>query len=418
MRTHLNVHDKRMNLVYTAYDKTGKAVKGTIDSSDVATAGQMLRQKGLFVAQISDGSAPTTGAKSSRRTPLRFGGNEAAKNIPMFTRQLCVFISCGTQMLEALRSLERQAKPGPWQDTIAGICVRVEEGASLSEALGAYPQHFDSVYRSLVSAGESSGCLAEMLDRVATLKQKQKKVRRSISGALIYPSLLITLTLAMLGLLLTFVVPKFTLLFESMDVPLPASTKALVGVSNVFRQYWWGGFLLIGGGVVGALRFVATEKGRLMRDALLLKLPIIGNIIKSFATARIVRLLGVLMAAHVPILEALSLVKEGAGNSKYSDLIAAAEKNVSQGESISLAFSDESLIDPAVYEVIHSGEASGQVDQLLLNVAGFLEEDNDIIVSSLTTIIEPIIMGILVGSVAVSMFMPLFDLTAMTQASY
>lgn len=140
-----------MNLVYTAYDKTGKVVKGTIDSSDVATAGQTLRQRGLFVAQISDGSAPTSGAKPSRRLPRRFGGNEAAKNIPMFTRQLCVFMSCGTQMLEALRSLERQAKPGPWQDTIAGICVRVEQGASLSEALGAYPQHFDSVYRSLVS---------------------------------------------------------------------------------------------------------------------------------------------------------------------------------------------------------------------------------------------------------------------------
>ncbi len=296
---------------------------------------------------------------------------------------------------------------------------RVEEGASFSEALQEYPGYFDSVYVSLVAAGESSGVLVDMLSRLATLKQEQQKVRNAISGAMVYPSLLMGLGLSMFALLLAFVVPKFSDLFDSMGMPLPASTQMLVSASGLFRQFWWVLALGIGGAVTAVIGYFRTDKGRVVRDGLVLKIPCVGKLIKSLAVARIVRLLGVLMAGHVPVLKALGLVKNAAGNVKYSALITLAEGYVSRGELISTAFSDAHLVDPTVYEAIRSGEQSGQLDELLLNVADFMEEDNEVILRSLTTIIEPailIVMGLLVGLIAVSMFMPLFDLTAMTQA--
>lgn len=408
-----------MDIAYTAYDKAGKAVSGTVDSSDVMAASEVLRAQGLFVIEISEAAEAKSKKKRPFRLPFRLSGKKKIRNVAVFTRQLCVLVSSGTQMVEALMALERQTQEGPWRDTIAGVREKVEEGASFSEALEDYPEYFDSVYVSLVAAGESGGVLVEMLSRLATLKQKQQKIRNAISGAMIYPSLLMGLGIGMFALLLAFVVPKFTTLFDTMGVPLPTSTKILVTASSLFRQFWWAVILGIVGIVMGVIRYLHTDKGRMFKDCLVLKLPCVGKIIKSFAVARIVRLLGVLMAGHVPVLKALQLVKDAAGNVKYTELISVAEDYVSQGELISTAFSNRDLVDPTVYEAIRSGEQSGQLDQLLLNVADFMEEDNEVIVRSLTTIIEPVIligMGLLVGLIAVSMFMPLFDLTAMTQA--
>jgi type II secretory pathway component PulF len=269
-----------------------------------------------------------------------------------------------------------------------------------------------------VAAGESSGCLEEMLNRLAILKQKELRLRNSILGAMIYPSLLISLAVVMLIIMLIFIVPKFTLLFSSLDVPLPPSTQALVLFSTVFKRFWWAVFLGVGLLIFGTAWYLRTDRGRLTYDALILKLPLVGKMVKSFATARIVRVLGVLMAGHVPVLKALHLVKASTGNHEYRTLVSRAEEYVTRGEAISAAFADPNLISPSVHEAIRSGEQSGQVDQLLLNVAEFLEDENEVIVRSLTTIIEPVIlvgMGILIGLIAVSMFMPLFDLTALTQ---
>ena len=408
-----------MDLAYKAYDKTGKAVNGSVDSSDMMAASEVLRAQGLFVIEINEAASSSSSTKQALHLPFKLKREKKIRSVAVFTRQLCVLISSGTQMVEALTALERQTQLGPWRDTIAGVREKVEEGASLSEALEGYPAYFDSVYVSLVAAGESSGALVDMLGRLATLKQEQQKVRNAISGAMVYPSVLMSLGLAMFALLLAFVVPKFTELFDSMGMSLPASTQMLVTMSALFRKFWWIVILGIGGAITGMTRYFRTDKGRVVKDGLVLKLPCVGKIIKSFAVARIVRLLGVLMAGHVPVLKALRLVKEAAGNVKYSALITSAEDYVSRGELISAAFSDAYLVDPTVYEAIRSGEQSGQLDKLLLNVADFMEEDNEVILRSLTTIIEPVIlivMGLLVGLIAVSMFMPLFDLTAMTQA--
>ena len=410
-----------MKLAYKAYDSLGKAVDGTIESSDVVAAAEALRRQGLFVAEVAAAADSAKGQRKKSRPALRTGRGQKIKLVAVFTRQLYVLLSSGTQLVEAIGALERQAKAGPWQEAVAGLRHRIEEGASLSESLKHYPGYFDAVYRSCIAAGESSGFLVEMLDRLATLKQRQLRTRNAVVGAMVYPLLLSTVALTIFPMLLIFVVPRFASLFESLDVPLPSSTEFLVDVSGALRRYWWVGLLVPVVLIASAVAFLRTERGKRLGDTVVLRLPCVGNIVKSLVTARIVRLLAVLMEGHVPVLESLQYVRQAAGNVHYQALISRAEEYVVKGEPISLAFTNENLISPSVHEAIRSGERSGHLDSLLLNMADFLDEENEVIVRSLASIVEPcilIVMGVLVGFIAVSMFMPLFDLTAMTQGGH
>ncbi|MCX5646204.1 MAG: type II secretion system F family protein [Phycisphaerae bacterium] len=405
-----------MKLAYKAYDGLGKSVTGIVDAGDAAGAAEMLRRKGLFVAEVK-ASIPTEGKKAHGRK-RRSSGGQRLKDVAWFSRQLYVLVSSGTQLADALHALERQARPGPWRQTMTSLRTRVEEGTSLAAAMESHGTYFDPIYRNLVTAGESSGHLVEMFDRLAGLKQKQLKVRNSVVGALAYPCMLVTVGLSIFIMLLLFVIPRFAGLFKTMDVPLPSSTALLLHVSDAFRGYWWLILLAVAGGVGSLVACLRTPRGRSIRDAAILRMPYIGPVVKSLSTARIISLLGVLMQARIPVLEALRHVQQSTGNSRYQELISRAEDSVSKGEAMSAAFDDASLINPSVYEAIRSGENSGEIDRLLLTISAFLDEENEVIVRSLTSIIEPlilIVMGVLVGLIAICMFMPLFDLASMTQ---
>jgi len=406
-----------MKLAYKAYDGAGKSATGVIEADDTMTATEALRRRGLYVAEVIE-QKTTAARRQSGRRQRRVSRSQKLKNIAMFSRQLHVLISSGTQIVDALRAVERQARPGPWRDVIGHLRTRVEEGSSLSDAMQNHEDYFDAIYCNLIAAGESSGHLSEMFDRLAVFKQKQLKVRNSILGAMIYPCMLVTLGLSVFVMLLLFVVPRFSTLFETMGVPLPSSTAALLHISSAFRHFWWAILLLLGGTVFGVRYYLRTPRGRRFRDVLVLRLPYIGRVARSLSSARIISLLGVLLAAKIPVLETLRLVRGATGNILYEELIMQAEEYVSRGEPMSQAFGDTPLFSPSIYEAIRSGEHSGEIDQLLLNVASFLDEENETIVRSLTSIIEPVIlivMGILVGLIAICMFLPLFDLTAMTQ---
>ncbi|MGE5294183.1 MAG: type II secretion system F family protein [Solirubrobacterales bacterium] len=406
-----------MRLAYTAYDGSGKTVTGVLDAADTTTGMDMLRRKGLYVAEIVAAAAAGV-PRSTHARKRRLSGGQRLKNVAWFSRQLHVLICSGTQLADALHALERQTRPGPWRQVIGDLRTKVEEGASLSNAMECHGDCFDPIYRSLIAAGESSGHLIEMLDRLAALKQKQLRVRNSVVGALIYPCMLTTVGTTIFAMLLIFVIPRFSGLFQTLDVPLPSSTEALLYVSKAFRGYWWLLLMLTGGLVAALVAYLRTPKGRRLRDNAVLRVPYIGRVIRSFSTARIISLLGVLMQARVPVLEALRLVRLSAGNLRYEEIVSKAEDCVSRGEPMSAAFADASLISPSVHEAIRSGEATGEIDRLLLNVASFLDEENEVVIRSLTSIIEPLIlilMGLLVGIVSICMFLPLFDLTAMTQ---
>jgi type II secretory pathway component PulF len=403
-----------MKLAYKAYDNQGNAQAGTIESPDIVAASDTLRKKGLFVAEVTESTQAAAKGRIRRAFNLKAG--QKLKELSLFTRQLSVLLSSGAQLVDALGALERQAKHGPWRQAIVALRTRIEEGASLSKAMEADLEYFDSVCYSLTAAGESSGYLVQMLDRLATLKQKQLRIRSSVVGAMIYPTLLVSVSVGVFSLMLVFVIPRFAMLFKTLDVPLPASTKFLLGASGFFRHYWWALVIFLAAIVTSVSAYLRTPQGRRLRDAVVLRLPCVGTIVKNLITARIVRLLGVLAQGHVPVLDSLGLVKQATGNIHYAELVSKAEEHVISGEPLSLAFSDSRLIAPMVYEAIHSGEDSGQLDRLLMDIADFLDGENEVVVRSLTSILEPVIllvMGVLVGLVALSMFMPLFDLTSM-----
>jgi type II secretory pathway component PulF len=405
-----------MKLSYTAYDNGGQSRAGTIDCPDMLSATETLRRQGLYVADITEAAETSSPASSPAGRRRRARGHKL-QHIAVFTRQLAVLLATGTPLVEALGALERQAKAGSWRDTVVALRSRIEDGASLSQAMEADPGSFDPVYTALVSAGESSGQLATMLERLAGLKQKQLHLRNAVVGAMIYPCLLLTVVGLVFAMLLVFIVPRFAMLFQSLDVPLPPSTKVLVWCSTAFRATWPIILVLVGAAITAVVHFLKRPAGRQFRDTLLVRLPYVGPITQSIATARIVRLLSVLLSGHVPVLEALRLMEPAAGNIHYSTLLAKARDHVSKGEPLSLAFNDARLISPSVYEAVRSGEQNGQIDRLMLNMADFLDDENEITIRSLTSILEPVIliaMGLVVGLVAVSMFMPLFDLTAMT----
>ena len=252
-----------MKLAYKAYDGVGKAVTGIIDAGDLAGASEMLRRKGLFVAEVK-ASIPTEG-KKARVRKRRSSNGQRMKDVAWFSRQLFVLISSGTQLADALHALERQARPGPWRQVVTSLRTRVEEGASLSIAMEPHGTYFDAIYRNLITAGESSGHLVEMFDRLASLKQKQLKVRNSVTGALMYPCMLVTVGLAIFAMLLLFVIPRFAGLFKTMDVPLPTSTAILLHASEIFRGYWWLAILLVAGGSADSSSVCARPRANCFR---------------------------------------------------------------------------------------------------------------------------------------------------------
>jgi type II secretory pathway component PulF len=404
-----------MKLAYSAFDKAGKKVSDVLEAESVAEGGELLRRQGLFVTDIraAGGSAPR---EESSPAGSAAPGARKLREISSFMRQLSVLVSTGTPMVEAIASLERQIPESPFRTVISDIRARVEEGAQFSEALASHPRWFDPVCRSLVAAGESGGQLDAMLRRLASLLRQQLKVRSTVIGAMIYPSVLIFVSIIVLVAMVGFVMPRFESLFTTLGADLPASTRFLMDVGAVIRSDWYwilGGLILtIGGGKF----WLGSKAGRLWLDGAVLKLPQLGKVVRSLATARIMRVLGVLIEGKVPLLDALNLTRESTGNSRYAALIDRAIDVVTRGEPVSSAFMESKLISQSVSEALRSGERTGQLGPVLSNLADFLDEDNEVIVKSIASIIEPVILmglGVLVGFVALSMFLPLFDLTSM-----
>lgn len=407
-----------MKLAYTAYDRAGRKVAETLEAVSIDEASESLRKQGLFVVSIAEEARAAL-----RKRPLgvlpkapTWGGRKRLKHVAALARQMSVLVSTGTPLTEALASMERQAEPGSaWHTALLDIRRRVEEGTSLSKALQPHADHFDAVARSLIAAGEEGGQLPTMLDRLAKLTRQQVKIRGQISGALVYPSLLVVISIGVVAVMLGFVMPRFEGMFASLGAQLPPTTKILLGTSAWFRTNW---YWVVASGLaaaIGGWTWSQSPSGRRTLDRLVIALPIFGPVVRAFATARLCRVIGVLVEGRVPLLEALVLAREASGNAIYADLVLHAEDAVTKGEVMSGVFQRSGLLVPGVCEAMKSGEKSGQLGPVLTTVADALDEDNEVAVKALTSLIEPLILlalGLVVGAMAMSMFLPLFDLTA------
>ncbi|MCG3180424.1 MAG: Type II secretion system protein F [Phycisphaerae bacterium] len=403
-----------MKLEYQAYDRNGQLVCNVLEAATVAEATDRLRQQNLLVSEIVPVGETTVGAGLRFRLPR--GRIRKLRDVAMFTRQLHSLVHSGTQLAQGLAALERQIKDPQWQAVVADLRTRIEQGSSLTDALGAHPDHFDPIYRNMVAAGESSGKLTDLLGRMAKMTRKRIHMLSMIRGAMIYPILLACVATIVMGILMVFVVPRFRDLFETLKAPLPPTTAFLIACSEVTRHYW---YAVLGGVVacvLGLRYYLRSPAGRRMVDRLVVRMPVFGPIVRSFATARIARLLGELIDSHLPIQDVLRLTGGTMSNGCYAELMARAQEAVAHGQEMSTVFRDGDLTSPAFYEVLRTGEQSGRTDVMLLELAEFLDEENEVTLKSLTSILEPmmlVLMAIMVGFVAVSIFLPLFDVTSL-----
>ena len=404
-----------MKLTYRAFDQAGQSVMDDMEASNPTEAMATLRRRGLYVAEIGHalGAAVHDPVPGGR---CRMNRSRSLRQLASFSRQLQVMLTAGTPLVEALNVAARQGKDPRWAGIITRVHNHVEEGAPLSDAMAQHPNQFDPITRSLVAAGESTGRLDDMLARIAAMSQKQAQLRRAIISALIYPTLLFTVAGSVVIMLLTVVLPRFAGIFEMLDVPLPPTTKLLMLASDALRGYWWAFILVAGAAVASVWYFLSQPAGERAVGVAMVRLPLIGPLSRSLISARIVRVLGALLEGQVPLLDAMRLTRESAGNHLYADLIAEAEDAATRGEALSNSLARSDLISPTITEAIRSSETSGQLGPLLRNLAEYMDEDNDALVRSLPSMIEPIILillGVLVGFVAISLFMPLFDLTSL-----
>ena len=358
-----------MKFHYEGCDRTGRPVSGEIDGAGAAAARATLRERGIYVGALRE--ATRADRASSRRSA---GPKRDFRRLSSFTRQLYVLLRSGTALTDALGAIERQAPDEKWAAVIADVRERTEQGASFAEALERHPRCFDEIYCSMVAAGESSGRLDEMLDRLARLTNEQGRIRKMVAGAMIYPAILLSLGSIVLVLMLLFVLPRFAELFESLDAPLPATTQMMISLSELLRAWWWLMLLLAGGLAVGARRAARTPGGRRAIDIAFTRLPGVGGIVCSVCTGRIVRLLGVLLTSRLPLLEALGLLKTAVRNSQFRELMAEAEEAVSRGEPISAVFARSALISPTITEAIRSGEDAGGLSERDFELARVMDE--------------------------------------------
>ena len=400
-----------MKFVYVAYDRQGERHADALEAASEQAARDRLAELELFVAEIHEQTARKESV--GRWRP----GASRVRNLSEFTRQVSVLVATGTPVVQALGAVERQLSDPRFAQVVGDVRRRVEEGSALSEAMAQHPRDFDAVARSLTAAGEASGHLDVMLQRLAALARQQDIIRRGVLGALVYPTLLLTIAISVLVVMLMFVVPRFAGLFESLDTPVPGSTLTLLAASEHLRAWWWAEIP----GVICAIGWMAwwitTAGGRRTLDTVMVRGPVLGRMARSLAMARIARLLGVLLESKVPLLDSLRLTREAMSNHHYARLLEHVETIVTQGDPMSTVFAQSGLVTASFAEAVRNGEQSGSVGRVLVSMAEYLDEDNGVLIKSATQIIEPIILivlGLVVGFVAISMFLPLFDATAAT----
>lgn len=407
-----------MKFQYEAYTKAGEPRSGTLEAPEKREAEESLRKRGLLVTTItavSDKKNATGSKHASSKNPNTRRSRIPIKVVADFARELSILVATGTPIIDAIEAIESQCPHEHFKTVLARLRARLEEGDSLADAMTAQVKVFGHVFCALVAAGETSGNLDAMLNRVAKLLRQEAKIRANIAGAMLYPALLSLVSVVVLGLMLGVVLPRFAGLFESLDSPLPATTEFLMFLSTLMRGYWWALIPAFFAAVGGAYTWVRSPAGTAIAERTSLKVPVLGPTIRSIQTARIFRVLGLLLESKVPILESIELTQRSVSNTLYKTMLARAEDAVTIGEPVSSALTSGDLIVPSAIEAVRNGERSGRMGPVMVQLADHLDEENETVIKSISSIVEPLIMialGLMVGFVAISMFLPLFDLTA------
>jgi type IV pilus assembly protein PilC len=401
---------------FEAMNAEGKAIVDQVDARNQDEAIQKIRGMALFPTRVTqkkaEEGAKRGGAQRIRKKSFAIGG-VSSKGLTTFTRQLSTLTDAGIPIVQALNILEGQMKSGALKNTIGSVADEVEGGASLSEAMAKFPKAFDDLYCNMVKAGETGGMLDLVLQRLADFREKAAKLRRRVIGALIYPVAVLTIASLILALLVKFVIPSFIQMFTELEVTLPKPTLLLLGFTQFCTKYWY--FLPAVPICIIVLYkvIVSTRMGRLIVDWTKFHLPLFGNIISKSSIARFTRTFGTLIGSGVPILEALNISRDTAGNMVLANAIQSVHDSVREGDPIAAPLGQSKVCDDIVVNMIDVGEETGNLDTMLIKVADTYDLEVDVAVEGLTRLMEPLLvvgMGLVIGFVVIALFMPLITL--------
>ena len=407
--------------VYQAMNSSGQEVKDEIEATTQDEAIAKIRNKGQFATKIKEKAAKKRVLKKeagssapTRRMPISIGG-VPRKQLVGFTRQLSTLQDAGLPILRSLQILEQQQKPGLLKAIIGGVGDDVEGGGSLSEAMSKYPKAFDKLYCNMISAGEAGGVLDLILARLADFMEKAAKLKKKVIGAMIYPIVVISIAVGVVSMIMIFVIPKFKQIFSDFKLKLPAPTELLLTMSDFFaNQYGWAYLIAAPFVITVGLKLIRmSDTGRYATDVVKLKIPIMGSIIGKTSIARFTRTLGTLISAGVPILDAINITRETSGNEVYSRALLKVHDAIREGESMADPLRATKVCDAIVINMIDVGEETGDLDKMLLKVADNYDSDVDVLVGSLISILEPVmvvVLGVIVGFIVVALFMPMISL--------
>jgi type IV pilus assembly protein PilC len=392
---------------FTGRTRGGESVAGERIGDSVEAVTAALRREQIQVQRISAVAAKAAAPKKIRAKSV------PAKNLAVFTRQFSVMIDAGLPLVQCLEILGTQEEDKNFAGVILATRADVEAGASLADAMAKYPKVFDPLFTNMIAAGEAGGILDTILKRLATYIEKAVKLKNQVKSAMIYPIAVIVIAVVVVGVILWKVIPTFANLFAGLGAELPLPTRIVIALSNGLVRFM--PFILVGivAFVFGFRAYYATAGGRRTIDGIVLKLPILGVLMRKIAVARFCRTLSTLLASGVSILEALDITARTAGNAIVEEAIVTTRVSIERGETIAQPLRDTAVFPPMVVQMIGVGEATGALDTMLSKIAEFYEEEVDVAVAGLLTLMEPImiaVLGAVVGGIVIAMYMPIFSL--------
>jgi type IV pilus assembly protein PilC len=383
---------------------SGERVADTVDAAVAA-----LRREQIMVTRIDAAKA----AKAAAAKKTKGGVKVPSKNLAIFTRQFSVMIDAGLPLVQCLDILGKQEPHKGFSAVILKVREDVEAGAALADAMKKHPKTFDPLYSNMIAAGEAGGILDTILKRLALYIEKAVKLKSEVKSAMIYPVAVILIAVVVVAAILWKVIPTFAQLFAGMGAQLPLPTRVVIAASDGLVAYGWIGLVAIGGIAYGIKSYYSTEAGRRVIDGLLLKTPILGNILRKVAVARFCRTLSTLMTSGVPILDGLDITARTAGNAIIEDAIQVTRTSIERGETISAPLRETNVFPSMVVQMINVGETTGALDAMLSKIADFYEDEVDTAVAGLLTLMEPVLiafLGVVVGGIVIAMYLPIFDL--------
>jgi type IV pilus assembly protein PilC len=391
---------------YTARALNGDLKSATIEAPNRDEVVAQLRKQRLNVVKIDE-------AKSAANTTKKKAGKISMRDIVIFTRQFSTMINAGLPLVQALDILAKQSENKALKDVTLAVVFDVESGHTVADALRKHPKAFTELYVNMVAAGEAGGILDTILMRLATFMEKNDALVRKVKGAMIYPGVILSVAGIAIVVLLIFVIPTFERMFASVGLALPLPTRVVIGMSQFLQHYWWALIVAIVVAINAFKKYYATPDGKLVIDRLMLKAPVLGDVLRKSSVSRFTRTLGTLIGSGVSILDGLEITAKTSGNRVIQDAIMESRASIAGGETISAPLQKSAVFPPMVISMIAVGEQTGGLDEMLSKIADFYDEEVDAAVSGLLAMMEPLMivfLGVVVGGMVVAMYLPIFDM--------